>query len=66
MLSQRDMMRELLRRHGRDEARLVREYAAAESRGEVQRSSNEYGLSPEQYAERLLADARKKGWIRGY
>jgi len=61
------MMREFFRRHGRDENPLVREYAAAaERRGEVQRSSNEYSRSPEQYAERFLADARKKDWIRGF
>jgi hypothetical protein len=31
-------MRELVRRFGRDEDRVVREYAAAEERGEVERS----------------------------
>ena len=64
-MKQRDMMRELFRRHGDDEERLVTEYATAERQGRVDRSSNEYDVDPEDYARRLLADARKKGWIRG-
>ena len=64
-MKQRDMMRELFRRHGDNEETLVREYAAAERRGQVDRQSNEYDVDPEDYARRLLADARKKGWIRG-
>lgn len=66
MPSQRDMMRDIFRRHRGDEEAVVREYAAAETRGEVTRSSNAYDLSPEDYARRLLEDARKKGWIRGF
>ena len=53
-------MREFFRRFGHDDARIIREYAAAERRGDVQRTSNDYGLLPEDYARRLLADARKK------
>lgn len=64
MGSQRDTMRELFRKYRGDERRVVEEYAAAERRGEVDRASNEYGLTPEEYAYRLLEDARKKGWIR--
>lgn len=66
MPSQRDMMRELYRRHRGDEEAMIQEYAAAEMRGEVVRASNDYALSPEEYARRLLEDARKKGWIRGF
>jgi len=64
--SQRDMMREIYRRFRGDEAAIIREYAAAEVRGDVSRGSNEYDVSPEEYASRLLADARKKGWIAGF
>lgn len=65
MTSQRDMLRRLAERFGRNEERLIQEYAAAEKRREVHRSSNEYGISAEEYAARLVADARKKGWIKG-
>jgi len=30
------------------------------------RGSNEYDVSAEEYASRLLSDARKKGWITGF
>lgn len=56
-------MRELVRRFGHDEERVVREYAAAEARGEVERKSNSYRLTAEQYARALWNDAVKKGWI---
>lgn len=62
-LSQRDYMRELVRRFGHDEERVVREYAAAEQRGEVQRKSNSHRITAEQYARALWNDAVKKGWI---
>lgn len=64
-MKQRDMLRELFRRHGDRGDILVREYAAAERKGQVRRASNEYGLTAEEYARALLADARKKGWIQG-
>src|SRR4051812_3696063 len=54
--SQRDMMRQLYRQYGDDEERLIRAYADAEMSGEVRRKNNEYGLAPEEYARRLLAD----------
>jgi hypothetical protein len=56
-------MRELVCRFGRDEDRVVREYAAAEERGEVPRSSRQRGLTSLQYAEALWADAMNKGWL---
>lgn len=46
-----------------DEERIVREFAADERCGAVRRGSNRYGLSPEEYARRLLADGLKKGWL---
>lgn len=62
-LSQRDVMRSVYAKCGGDDERAVREYAEAERRGEVQRSSNAYSLSPEQYARALLADGKRKGWL---
>ena len=64
-MKQRDKLRELFARYGDDGPVLIREYAAAERRGEVERSRNKNGLSPEAYAFWLLADARRKGWISG-
>lgn len=60
-----DVMRELYHRHRGDEERVIREYAAAEERGEVTRRSNKHGLSAEQYARALLADGQRKGWLSG-
>jgi hypothetical protein len=54
-------MRELVRRFGEDQDRVVREYAAMEDRGEVPRHRNQRGLSSADYARRLWADAMKKG-----
>lgn len=64
-LSQRDFMRRLVSRFGHDEERMVREYAAAEVRGEMERKSNSHRLTAEQYARALWNDAVKKGWIGG-
>lgn len=58
-------MRELVRRFGPVEERVVREYAAAEERGDVERKSNSHGITAEQYARALWNDAVKKGWIGG-
>lgn len=65
MTSQRDTLRQLVQRFGKNEGRLIQEYAAAEKSGLVRRESNAYNLTPEEYAARLIADARKKGWITG-
>ena len=61
--SQREFMRDLVRRYGANEERVIREYAEAEKRGEVQRKRNSYDLMPEQYARALWRDAAHKGWI---
>lgn len=61
--SQREYIRELVRRFGVNEERVVREYAAAVERGEVERKSNSHGITAEQYARALWNDAVKKGWI---
>jgi hypothetical protein len=58
------VMRKLWAIHGPDEDRTIREYAAAERRGEVGRARNTYDISPEEYARRLLADGLHKGWLR--
>lgn len=63
MLSQRDMMRRLYRLHHGKEDSVIAAYAEAERRREVGRNSNEYGLTAEEYARRLLADGLKKGWL---
>lgn len=61
--SQRDVMRAIYVKCGRDDEQAVREYAAAERRGEVHRSSNRYELSAEKYARALLADGKRKSWL---
>jgi hypothetical protein len=62
--SQRDVMRELNRRFGGDQDKVVAAYAAAERRGDVQRASNVRDIDPEEYARRLYADGVAKGWLR--
>lgn len=61
--SQRDVMSRIFIASGRDPERAVREYAAAERRGEVRRKSNKNSVSAEDYARALLADGEKKGWL---
>ncbi len=63
MPSQRDVLRRLVERFGMNEERVVKEYAAAERRGEVRRDSNKYSISAEDYARALWRDGVRKGWI---
>jgi len=58
-------MRRLVMRFGIDEERVVREYAEAEKRGEVERKRNSSNYTAEHYASALWNDAVKKGWISG-
>jgi hypothetical protein len=50
--------------YGADVDRVIKEYAAAEVRGEVRRISNQSGMTAESYARALYADGAKKGWFR--
>lgn len=61
--SQRDVMRAIWARWAPDEERTIREYAAAEHRGDALRKQNTSALTPEQYARALLADGLAKGWL---
>ena len=63
--SQRDVMKELIYQFGLDKERVVREYAAAEQRGDVVRKRNESGLTAEGYARALWADGVKHRWLPG-
>lgn len=56
-------MRQIWARCRPDEEKAVREYGAAESAGEVERTSNSHGWSAEQYARALLRDGMRKGWL---
>ena len=62
-MGQRDMMRNLIAKHGNNESQVCVAYASAERRGEVTRNSDKYGLTPEDYARRLWRDGLKKGWF---
>ncbi|MFN0098683.1 MAG: Swt1 family HEPN domain-containing protein [Gemmatimonadaceae bacterium] len=61
--TQRDVMSRIFVACDRDIERAIREYAAAERRGEVLRKSNKHGISAEDYARALIADGEKKGWL---
>jgi len=62
-MTQRDMMRRLVKMYAPDWDRVCFEYAQAEARGEVQRHRNRYALTGLQYAHRLLFDGQDKGWL---
>lgn len=62
--TQRSAMRRWYNWFPHDHERVIREYAADERCGAVRRGSNAYGLTPEEYAGRLLEDGLRKGWIR--
>jgi hypothetical protein len=60
---QRDKMRELVGTLGRNQAIVCNQYAVAETLGLVPRTSNKYGLTPQQYADALWRDGIRKGWL---
>jgi len=60
---QRALMREIFSKARRQEVEAIREYAAAERAGKVQRKGNKSGLSAEEYAKALIRDGLKKGWL---
>lgn len=60
---QREVMRRLWNLHQPDRERVVREYARMEAAGSVERRSNTYSQTAEQYARRLLYDGLAKGWL---
>jgi hypothetical protein len=62
-MNQRDKMRELFRKYGRNHDLIVEKYAEAERRGDVVRKRNSHGLASDNYANRLLADGLRKKWI---
>ena len=62
-MSQREKMKALYKQHKGDEKLAVKQYAQAEKDGEVKRDSNEYDLSPENYAQRLWNDGVNDGWL---
>ena len=61
---QRAVMREIYARFRSNEARIIVEYAAAERAGRVQRKGLKSGHTPEEYANALLSDGLKKGWLK--
>lgn len=63
-MKQRDKLRELATQHGDNRDAIVKAYAAAECRGEVQRKSNSHKITALQYANALYNDALKKGWLQ--
>ncbi len=63
-MKQRDKMRELIERHGRDHQAIISAYAAAEKRGEVDRKSNSHSIDSLAYAAALYRDAMRKKWYK--
>lgn len=61
--TQRAVMRQIYAACRHDPERVILEYAAAERRGEVSRSSNSTAMRAEDYARALLNDGLKKGWL---
>lgn len=62
-VSQRDFMRELVAKLGRDKNAVCRAYAIGERDGRVKRGSNTHEITPEAYAEALWNDGDGKSWL---
>jgi hypothetical protein len=64
-MTQRDMVRKLLLKHGYSERAICKAYADAERAGLVQRMRNAAGFTPEGYARAVWRDGHKRGspWI---
>ncbi len=62
-MKQRDMMRILVAKHGRNEDVVCTEYAMAEERGDVERRRNEHRVTGGDYAHALWGDGITKGWL---
>lgn len=62
-MTQRDFMRSLYRKYRGNETLIMNAYASGEREGVVQRRSNRYGLTAEEYAKALHRDGIQKGWI---
>jgi len=62
-MRQREFMRELFRKLGKDKAMVCAAYADAERRGEITRKRGTDKNSPEQYASDLWSDGIRKGWL---
>jgi len=61
VVTQREKMRESVRKYGVDIAGIVQDYAIAERNGGVPRRSNINNEAPDHYAKRLYNDGRS-GW----
>ena len=61
--SQRHAMRELYERCSGQEDKVIEMYASLENKGWVKRRSDTYGINPRAYAQALLNDGKKKGWL---
>ncbi|MEO8274566.1 MAG: hypothetical protein ABI620_10910 [Chloroflexota bacterium] len=61
--TQRDVMRDLYRRLGGNEDKVLAAYAAAERSGDARRASNMRNMEPGEYARRFYADGVAKGWL---
>ena len=57
-------MRDIYRHFDGNHDKVVAAYAAAERLGLVGRASNVRGMEFAEYAERLLGDGVRRGWIR--
>ena len=62
-VTQRSVMRDLFAQHRGHHDRVIEAYATAERTGRVPRQSNVKGMTSDEYAQRLLNDGLKKGWL---
>ena len=60
---QREHMRKLVLKHGRDQKKVCAAYAKAEKAGLIIRSRDESNLSPEAYAQELWRDGLRWSWL---
>jgi hypothetical protein len=61
---QREFMRQLVTKHGRDQKKVCAAYAKAERDGLIIRSRDEHDTSPEVYADLLWRDGERWSWLK--
>jgi hypothetical protein len=63
-MTQRDKMRQLFAKHHQDEDATVLAYAGAEQESQVHRKNNAHNMDSLAYANALLRDAIRRGWLK--
>jgi hypothetical protein len=61
--NQREYMRSLVGRIGKDKSRVCEEFVAAEERGDFDTTRDPDIMTAQRYASKLWTEGREKGWL---